>query len=178
MASYMSNMGMRRSYEPQPAASASGEWTACLSRDSAARAGRRCPRSAQKMGMEKERRGWFPSISPPPLIDRAMTTPPFAARAGVGLLFQTSGDGKIVVKEVVKGGSAARSGQVRGARAPQGTGRREREAKGRGDFSGLPCFVASMLLTKLSAPSPHVSRAGCLWRSPSGTAWYAVPCIP
>jgi hypothetical protein len=52
--------------------------------------------------------------------DKAVTTPLFAARAGVGLLFQTSGDGKIVVKEVVKGGSAARSGQVRGARAPKG----------------------------------------------------------
>mmetsp|Transcript_2473 Transcript_2473/g.5956 ORF Transcript_2473/g.5956 Transcript_2473/m.5956 type:complete len:296 (+) Transcript_2473:54-941(+) len=39
--------------------------------------------------------------------------PSAAARAGVGLLFQTSGGGQIVVKEVVKGGSAARSGQIK-----------------------------------------------------------------
>jgi hypothetical protein len=48
-------------------------------------------------------------------IRRSYEPQPAAAqsgKAGVGLLFQTGGDGKITVKEIVKGGSAWRNNLV------------------------------------------------------------------
>ncbi|KAJ1477007.1 hypothetical protein T484DRAFT_1906956, partial [Baffinella frigidus] len=60
--------------------------------------------------------------NPPQQMRRSYEPPPpqqsfnqsnAAARAGVGLLFQTSSDGRIVVKEVVQGGSAWRGNVIK-----------------------------------------------------------------